>query len=113
MGLGPYDLFILGPGAKAAREFDGGEVKGLDPLAVVIAIDGPDTMEGAVETTGLIIYERVPRSFTAGELLSAVRRGLEARRLRMQVKELKTAGEDIHRDQFRFITTVAHELRAR
>lgn len=107
--LHSFDLLIFGIGT---RGFDTEEVRRLDPQPVIIAIDSLEAMETTLEAAGEIIYESIPENFTADRFLSAVHRGLETSRLRAQVKKLASDGEEAHRAAFRFIGTVAHELRA-
>lgn len=111
--LDAFDLLILELGATREKQIGLEEVKALDPLAVVIAVVGPgEAMEPGFETRRDFAYEAIPRNFTPSELLLAVRRGVETKRLREQVKELTSEREETRRSALRFLSTASHELRA-
>jgi signal transduction histidine kinase len=112
LSRGAFDLVILDLVKDGAKTFDPEEVKAIDPLAVVVAVTGPEEMELTFQKRRDFVYEAIPRSFTPTQLLSAVRRGTEVRRLRGRIEELTSEKEELRRSVFHFLSIAAHELRA-
>ncbi|SMC25264.1 His Kinase A (phospho-acceptor) domain-containing protein [Desulfacinum hydrothermale DSM 13146] len=106
----PHDLVLVD--FKMA-DMDGVEVvrriHAYDPSIVTVIITGYATVEGAVAAMKEGAYDYLPKPFTPDELLIAVRRGLEKRRLDLESRALREEKEAMERN---FVTMVTHQLRS-
>jgi len=100
-------------------------LRGDDPDIVCIIITGYATVELAVEAMKLGAYDFIAKPFSDDNLLLAVEKGLEKRRLEQESRRMQQAEEEARRlsqekamleelDQVKsaFMRKVAHELRA-
>ena len=116
---GHYDLYLVdvllpdGSGLDLVEQ-----ILEVDPRAVCIIVTGFGTVQMAVEAIQLGAYDFLSKPFTTDELLVAVSRGLERRRLKdvqEQAEELTRAKAELERlDEAKsyLMLRVAHELRA-
>jgi signal transduction histidine kinase len=77
------------------------KVKQHDPDIEAIIITGYGSLDTAIEGLRLGAFDYIAKPFDVRQILSLVRRGLERRRSRTQLKNVRAD----------FITTVSHELR--
>jgi two-component system, sensor histidine kinase and response regulator len=100
-------------------------LRGDDPDIVCIIITGYATVELAVEAMKLGAYDFIAKPFSDDNLLLAVEKGLEKRRLEQEARRMQQAEEEARRlsqekamleelDRVKtaFMRKVAHELRA-
>ena len=85
------------------------EITELDPTAVAVVITGYATVESAVEAMKCGAYDFLPKPFTPEELRIVTQRGLERRRLTVEMEALRKENERMREN---FLTVVTHELRA-
>ncbi len=103
MADAPYDLVLtdlkmnLMGGMEVLRR-----IKERWPDTLVIVITGYSTVSSAVEVMKMGAFDYVPKPFTPAELRAVVAQALEARKLRLQNKLLKTGSDGIR--------TVSHQL---
>lgn len=118
---GGYDLVLLDLGSADLVA----SIHARDPEAVCIILTQRATAELAVKAVQQGAYDFVVKPFTAAELRVAAERGLERRRLSLQVKRLqaveaearrlaqdKARLEEIDKSKMAFIRLVTHELQA-
>ena len=85
------------------------EIIALDPTTVAVVITGYATVESAVEAMKCGAYDFLPKPFTPEELRIVTKRGLERRRLTVEMEALRKENERMREN---FVTVVTHELRA-
>ena len=85
------------------------EITALDPTTVAVVITGYATVESAVEAMKCGAYDFLPKPFTPEELRIVAKRGLEHRRLTLEMEALRKENERMREN---FVTVVTHELRA-
>jgi len=85
------------------------EITALDPTIVAVVITGYATVESAVEAMKCGAYDFLPKPFTPEELRIVTKRGLERRRLTLEMEALRKENERMREN---FVTVVTHELRA-
>ena len=115
----PYDLYLLDvmlPDGSGLDLID--PLLELDPAAICIIITGFGSIQMAVEAVRRGAYDFLSKPFTSDELLVAVDKGLERRRLKAvesQLEELQQAQVELERldeAKSQLMLKVAHELRA-
>jgi len=84
-------------------------VREIDPLLVTVVITGYATIESAIEAFKRGAYDFLPKPFTPDELRIVVARGLEKRRLHLEMVRLQEEKERMRR---LFTAMVSHQLRA-
>jgi signal transduction histidine kinase len=120
-----FDLVLLDammPGIGGLELLD--RIQEHDPNLICVMITGYATVDLAATAMKQGAYDFLPKPFTADELLTAVRRGLEERQRRLtatQQQEQKEEAEELERArqemakldamQSRFMLVIAHELR--
>lgn len=115
----PFELLLLdvmlpdGSGLDLIEE-----ILGQDSYAICIVMTGFGTVEMAVEAIRRGAYDFLSKPFTSDELVLAVERGIERRRLKLvevRAAELMRARDELEkldRVKSQLMLKVAHELRA-
>jgi signal transduction histidine kinase len=115
----PFELFLLdvmlpdGSGLDLIED-----ILGQDSYAICIVMTGFGTVEMAVEAIKRGAYDFLSKPFTSDELVLAVERGIERRRLKLvevRAAELVRARDELEkldRVKSQLMLKVAHELRA-
>ena len=85
------------------------EITAIDPTIVAVVITGYATVESAVEAMKCGAYDFLPKPFTPDELRIVTKRGLEKRRLSVEMEALRRENERMREN---FVTVVTHEMRA-
>jgi two-component system sensor histidine kinase/response regulator len=85
------------------------EITSIDPTIVAVVITGYATVESAVEAMKCGAYDFLPKPFTPDELRIVTKRGLEKRRLSVEMEDLRRENERMREN---FVTVVTHEMRA-
>jgi len=85
------------------------KIRKFDEQIVPIVITGYATIDTAIAAMKRGAYDFINKPFTPEELLIAVKRGIEMRRLRLKAAQARQEKEDLTRN---FISIVSHEIRS-
>ena len=85
------------------------EIIEIDPTIVAVVITGYATVESAVEAMKRGAHDFLPKPFTPEELRIVTKRGLERRKLTLEMEALRKENERMKEN---FVTVVTHEMRA-
>ena len=102
------DLVVVDIGAPGEGGFEAMEkITGIDPYTVKIALTDSATVEYAVESMRRGAFDFLAKPLSSEKLISAVRRGLEVRRLAVERESVER--EKRIQSEF-FISIISHQL---